>query len=69
MAKDYLAIPASSTDAERVFSFANLIGTDRRNALSMENFEAVQVLRSAYASGALTVSDMSKHKLRYKVLN
>lgn len=55
MAKDYLAIPASSTDSERVFSVAGLIGTDRRNRLHPENFEALQVLRSAFNMGLNTV--------------
>lgn len=63
MAKDYLAIPASSTDSERVFSRAGLIGTDRRNRISATNFEALQILRSAYTSGFVTAHEMLTKKL------
>ena len=51
MAKDILAVPASSTDSERVFSVAGLIGTDRRASLHPENFEALQLLRASCKSG------------------
>jgi hypothetical protein len=60
MAKDYLAVPASSTDSKRVFSFAKLICTDRCASLNSENFEALQLLCSGFASGMITVDEMAK---------
>ena len=54
MAKDILAVPASSTDSERVFSVAGLIGTERRYNLHPENFEALQLLRASYKGGFYT---------------
>jgi hAT family C-terminal dimerisation region len=66
MAKDYLAIPASSTDSERAFSAARLIGTERRARLSAQNFEALQVLRSVYAANLITLSEMVKLRARYQ---
>lgn len=67
MAKDYLAIPASSTDSERVFSRAGLIGTDRRNRLHHTNFEALQVLRSAYATGLIDIEEMLTERARLSI--
>jgi hypothetical protein len=66
MAKDYLAVPASSTDSERVFSIARLIGTDSRNRLHSANFESLQVLRSVYLHGVIPENDILKKR---KVLN
>jgi hypothetical protein len=69
MAKDHLAIPASSTDSERVFSYAKLIGTDRRSQLSSSNFEALQILRSALSSGLLTLDGMTKLSAKHHFKN
>jgi hypothetical protein len=60
MAKDYLAVPASSTDSERAFSAGRLIGTDHRARLTSENFEALQVLRSAYNQNWITAKEMMR---------
>jgi hypothetical protein len=54
MARDYLAIPASSTASERQFSSGRHIGTDFRNRLSPEMFEAVQVLKGGYKAGVIS---------------
>jgi len=46
MAKTYLAIPASSTDSERLFSTAGIILTHRRNRLGYARVEALSVQHS-----------------------
>jgi hypothetical protein len=62
MARDYLAVPASSTDSERSFSHAHLIGTDHHNRLVSDNFEALQILRSVFTKGI--VSSVEIQRLR-----
>lgn len=62
MAKDYLAVPASSTDSERAFSIARLIGTDHRNRLHPINFEALQTLRSVYLDGGVTEDEILRKR-------
>jgi hypothetical protein len=54
MARDFLAIPGSSTASERQFSSARHIGTDFRNRLSPIMFEAVQMLKGGYKSGIIS---------------
>lgn len=54
MARDFLAIPGSSTASERQFSSARHIGTDFRNRLSPTMFEAVQVLKGGYRAGIMS---------------
>ena len=46
IARDYLAIQASSIPCERLFSMASLVDTKRRNRMSVETFSALQTLRS-----------------------
>ncbi|KDR79674.1 hypothetical protein GALMADRAFT_40714, partial [Galerina marginata CBS 339.88] len=48
MARDYLAIQGSATPSERAFSSGGTTGTAKRNKLSVEAFEALQLLKSAY---------------------
>jgi hypothetical protein len=48
MAHDYLAIQGSATPSERAFSSGGTTGTAKRNRLSVEAFEALQLLKSAY---------------------
>jgi hypothetical protein len=48
IARDYLAIQGSATPSERAFSSGGITGSARRNRLSTEIFEALQVLKSAY---------------------
>lgn len=54
MARDLLAIQGSSTPSERQFSSARHIGTDFRNRLSPDMFEAVQTLKSGYKGGIIS---------------
>ncbi len=46
MARDYLAIPASSTESERAFSSSGLILRDHRNRLSTDTMQALVCLKS-----------------------
>lgn len=48
IARDYLAIQGSATPSERAFSSGGITGTARRNSLSTDIFEALQILKSAY---------------------
>jgi hypothetical protein len=48
MARDYLPIQGSATPSERAFSSGGITGTARRNRLSTDVFEALQILKSAY---------------------
>ena len=54
MARDFLAIPGSSTASERQFSSARHIGTDFRNRLSPTMFEAMQMLKGGYKAGIIS---------------
>jgi hAT family C-terminal dimerisation region len=54
MARDFLAIPSSSTASERQFSSAQHIGTDFRNRLSPTMFEAMQMLKGGYKAGIIS---------------
>lgn len=57
MARDYLAVPGSSTSSERAFSSARHINTEFRNRLGPDTFEALQVLKSAYKAKASIQAD------------
>lgn len=46
IARDYLAIQASSVPCERLFSMAGIADTSRRNRMKPETFSALQTLRS-----------------------
>ena len=46
MARDYLAIPATSTSSERLFSSGKHLITDSRNSLCAETIQACQCLKS-----------------------
>ena len=45
MARDYLAIPATSASSERLFSSGKLLITDNRNILGVNTIEAVECLK------------------------
>ena len=57
IARDYLAIQGSSVPSERAFSSGGLTGTALRNSLTTANFEALQVLKSAYKTGIIRSID------------
>ena len=46
MARDYLAIPATSTSSERLFSSGKQMISDARNSLSPSTIQACQCLKS-----------------------
>ena len=48
MARDYLAIQGSSVPCELAFSSGGLTDTNRRNRLSTETFEGLQLLKSSF---------------------
>ena len=53
MARDYLAIPASSCLAERSFSMSARTDEARRRQMGAETFGGLQRLKSAYRDGQL----------------
>ena len=53
MALNLLAIPAMSSEVERVFSSTGLMVTDRRNRLKEDIIEAAECMRSWQADGGL----------------
>jgi hypothetical protein len=46
MARDYLAIPATSASSERLFSSGKNLITDNRNCLAEDTIEAVECLKN-----------------------
>jgi hypothetical protein len=54
MARDYLAIPASTCLAERSFSMSARTDDVRRRQMGGKKFGAVQKLRAAYRDGRLS---------------
>lgn len=60
-AKDYLAIPGSSSASERLFSAERRIVTDHRTLLKTKSIENLQMLRSAYSVGDLSVAKLLKN--------
>ena len=57
MARDYLAIQGSVTPSERAFSSSGITGTAHRSCLTVEMFEALQILKSAYRGGHIMAAD------------
>lgn len=54
IARDYLAIQGSAVASERAFSSGALTATLRRNRMTPEMFEALQILKGAYRNGHLS---------------
>jgi hypothetical protein len=46
MALDILSVPATSASIERLFSFANITVSDRRNHLTPDTIEMIESLKS-----------------------
>ncbi|KAF5370432.1 hypothetical protein D9615_009740 [Tricholomella constricta] len=68
LARDYLAIQGSATPSERAFSSGGLTGVALRNRLTVEAFEALQLLKSAYRNGHIDAgSEAEKHLETFSV--
>jgi hypothetical protein len=63
MARDCLAIQCSATPPKHAFSSGTLTGKRLRNRLSMELFEALQFLKSAYRNGHISTSDSAGKRM------
>lgn len=57
LARDYLSIPGSAVASERSFSSSRHIGTDFRNSLGTDTFEAVQIVKAGYKAGLISAAD------------
>jgi hAT family C-terminal dimerisation region len=64
MARDYLAIQGSAVPSERAFSSGGITATSRRNRLSADTFESLQLLKSAYRNGHVTAADQAVAHLK-----
>ena len=62
MAQDYLAIQGSATPSKCAFSSGGLTGTKYHNHLNGVVFESLQLLKSAYRNGHISMaSDAKQH--------
>jgi hypothetical protein len=69
IAQDYLAIQGSSVSSEHTFSGGGLTDTKAQNQLSLETFEALQILKSCYKDGLITVKEeVAAHEKKLFVL-
>ena len=57
MARDYLAIPATTCIAERSFSLSGRTDDPRRGRMNHVKFGGLQKLRARYMDGQLSVED------------
>ena len=57
MARDYLAIPATTCIAERSFSLSGRTDDPRRGRMNHIKFGGLQKLRAGYMDGQLSVED------------
>ncbi|KAG2099593.1 uncharacterized protein F5147DRAFT_582643, partial [Suillus discolor] len=58
----YLAIQGSSTPSERAFSSGGITDHSRRNRLTPDVFEALQLLKSTYQNGHVqAAADAAAH--------
>ncbi|KIJ37042.1 hypothetical protein M422DRAFT_178454, partial [Sphaerobolus stellatus SS14] len=65
MARDYLAIQGSAVASERTFSSAGITGTDQRNRLLPETFEALQILKSGYKNGFISAETDTANSIKF----
>jgi hypothetical protein len=66
MARNYLAIQGSTVASERAFSSGGLTATARRNRLSGDIFEALEILKSGYCNGHIRASEQAEaHIIAY----
>ena len=64
MAHNYLAIQGSATPLERAFSSGGTTRTAKCNCLSVDAFEALQLLKSAYQNAHIgTHLEAEKHSI------
>jgi len=59
MARDILAVPASSVPCERLFSGGKLIATDRRSRLGSDRFEEIQIMKSAWSGDVVDWAELN----------
>ena len=57
MARDYLAIPATTCIAERSFSLSARTDDPRRRQIQKQKFGGLQKLRAGYMDGRMDVDD------------
>ena len=62
MARDYLAIPATSCVAERSFSISGRPDDPRRGRMPQFKFGGLQKLRAGYLDGRINVDSGIMHK-------
>ena len=62
MARDYLAIPATSCIAERSFSMSGRTDDPRRGCMHQFKFGGLQKLRAGYLDGRINVDSEIMHK-------
>jgi hypothetical protein len=60
IAKDYLAIQGSAVPSERAFSSSALTAIAHRNCLLLNTFGQLQLLKSAYHEGHISVASEAK---------
>ena len=65
MARDYLAVQGSAIPSERAFSSGGITDQSRRNRLTPEIFEALQLLKSAYRSGHIQAAAEAASHVEY----
>ena len=63
VARDYLAIQGSAVKCERAFSSSGQTITDRRNLLHPQTVGALQILKSAYANGYVSVKEEARRRV------
>ena len=64
IAQDYLAIQGLATPSERAFSSGGITGCAQRNRLQPAFFEGLQLLKSAYQNGHVSVGTQVVHHMK-----